>query len=522
MKKVIFYTSWTDPQTYLEDTLKRLTMYQDGRWKTIRGTANPEEADYAVVLDDIRPEDKESLQKHFPPSKRIFLQREPPEIRPKTLNTNGWLLTGTYKSGQHHVAVPWILRPLREMMYELSDVEYKPRDKPLVAIFSNKTKTWGQRQRLKLLRKLCQTRPDLVEVYGRGLNGAEFNGCYKGPIEGKCKYNTLRQYQYCLTCENSSHKNYFTEKLVDCFLSLTVPIYWGCPNLTDFFPKESFRQLQDIGDIDNLVGEIVEIVTTTPPTPSTIDKVRTASFRTLFQWNIWPTIHCLLTMNRFYSQFGQDKRVYELFFKENDRYGTGVFVEVGASDGVTFSNTFFFETTLKWRGVCIEARPSAYEELIQNRSAKCIKLEAAVGDPSDFHPYSGGCFVEYKGWGSGLSGIQEYYDPKHLERIRKEQLHPDHKGFERYNVQVCNLADLLEESECFDIDYLSIDIEGPELKVLKLLDYDRFRIKVITVENNYRTADIRNFLRTKGYRFVERVGVDEIHVRDDLFEKKNR
>lgn len=504
MKKVIFYTSWTDPTTYLEETLKRLTPENDGRWRTIMGTDKPEEADYAVILDDLQ----EDIP--FPASRRIFLQREPPEIRPKTLDTTGWKFNGCYNKGWHHISVPWILRPFNE----LDNFEYEPRDqqKPIVAICSNKTKTVGQRKRLELLKKLCQQKPELVDVYGRGLNPADFNGCYKGTIESKCKFDTLRQYQYCLACENSSHNNYFTEKIVDCFLSLTVPIYWGCPNLSEFFPKDSYYQLENLDN--NNIDKICSIAESAPEN-NIIEKVKYARYRVLYHWNIWPTLHTVLTLHKFYGQFGQDKRVYELFFKNYSK--PGVFVEVGASDGITFSNTFFFENTLGWKGLCIEPRPSACKELVKNRD--CHMLRCAVGDPGDFlRPETYGVeFQELEGWGSGLSGIKKYYDPRHLERIRQEELHPKHKGKQNIMVAFRSLSYALERFSLYDIDYMSIDIEGGEMKVLKSLDYDRFRIKVLDVENNYRTADIRNFLKTKGYRFVERIGVDEIHVRDDLF-----
>jgi FkbM family methyltransferase len=433
------------------------------------------------------------------------LQREPPEIRPKTQDTTGWLFDGSYRNGMHHVAVPWIHRKFQELM--LLEPQ-RDDDTKVVAICSGKTKTLGQRQRLILLKRLCELHPDLIDVYGRGLDGSQFSGCYRGPIETRCKFQVLSQYRFCLACENSSHPNYFTEKLVDCFLALTFPIYWGCPNLSEFFPPESYESLESLMPLDRAIDTVVQRVN---GAPINLDALKEARRRVLQVWNIWPSLHGILTVGRFYGQFRQDQRVYELFFKQQRRQ-QGVFVDVGASDGVTFSNTFFFENTLGWTGLCIEPRPSAFRDLVRNR--RCLCANVAVGDPEADGDLMQ--FVEYRGWGSGLSGIAQYYDPRHLERIKREELHPDHRGKTTYNVIVQSLADRLETHELYEIDYLSIDIEGPELKVLKTLDYDRFRIKVIDVENNYRTADIRNFLRTKGYRFVERIGVDELYVRDDL------
>jgi hypothetical protein len=77
-----------------------------------------------------------------------------------------------------------------------------------------------------------------------------------------------------------------------------------------------------------------------------------------------------------FSQHGQDAFVYETFFKSKD--GQGYFVDVGAYDGVTFSNSLFFERHLGWSGICIEPLPAAFEKLRGSRTAVC--LNCAVAD----------------------------------------------------------------------------------------------------------------------------------------------
>ena len=64
-----------------------------------------------------------------------------------------------------------------------------------------------------------------------------------------------------------------------------------------------------------------------------------------------------------FSQHGEDSIAWSLF---RDRQGPGYFVEVGALDGVRFSNTFSFERA-GWRGVCVEAHRDYIERLRQNR-----------------------------------------------------------------------------------------------------------------------------------------------------------
>lgn len=53
--------------------------------------------------------------------------------------------------------------------------------------------------------------------------------------DGSAKWGLHRPYHYSIVTENSQQDNYFTEKILDCFLSKTVPIYWGCPNIGEFF-----------------------------------------------------------------------------------------------------------------------------------------------------------------------------------------------------------------------------------------------------------------------------------------------
>ena len=91
--------------------------------------------------------------------------------------------------------------------------------KEVSIITSGKNFTHGHRFRLQVKDSL----PPSVDVYGRGTN----------PIDSKLE--GLKDYRYSIAIENSKHDYWFTEKLLDCFLTGTVPIYWGCPSIGDFF-----------------------------------------------------------------------------------------------------------------------------------------------------------------------------------------------------------------------------------------------------------------------------------------------
>jgi hypothetical protein len=56
--------------------------------------------------------------------------------------------------------------------------------------------------------------------------------------------------QYGVVIENFSHRGYFSEKLIDCFLLKTIPMYWGCSNIHDYFLESGFFKF---GNVDDLI-----------------------------------------------------------------------------------------------------------------------------------------------------------------------------------------------------------------------------------------------------------------------------
>lgn len=204
--------------------------------------------------------------------------------------------------------------------------------------------------------------------------------------------------------------------------------------------------------------------------------------------------------NQFYSQHGQDQFLYQHFFQEKQN---GIFVEFGAHDGISFSNTYFFEKTLKWKGLCIEPIPNVFEKLKQNRTAICI--QGCVSETSGTQD-----FIKLEGYSEMLSGLQEKYDPMHMQRIDHElNAHGGKK--EILKVPCYTLNDLLEKNGLWHVDYLSVDTEGGELKILQSLDFNKFDIDIISVENNYKDSRFKEFMDSKGYVFIKTLGTDEIY-----------
>ena len=203
---------------------------------------------------------------------------------------------------------------------------------------------------------------------------------------------------------------------------------------------------------------------------------------------------------KFYSQYSQDKIIYNKFFKNKKN---GVFIEIGADDGIDKSNTLFFEETLNWTGIAIEARKNAYDKLKNNR--KCICINAVLSDKEEDVE-----FMSIDGYGKGLSGMVDKYDDKHVKRISNEIKNEKNKGHEIIKVKTSKLNNILEKHEIFYVDYLSIDTEGSELSILKTIDFSKFHIEIIDCEDNYNDPEVMKFFIDNGYEFIQKISCDKI------------
>jgi FkbM family methyltransferase len=208
-----------------------------------------------------------------------------------------------------------------------------------------------------------------------------------------------------------------------------------------------------------------------------------------------------LQVEGYYSQCGQDKFIVEKLF---NGLMNGIFVEVGANDGVTFSNTYYLEKNLHWTGVAVEPLPRAYRELLVNR--KCIIVNGCVSN------FNGDAqFLALEGYTEMLSGMTSRYHGQHLERIEREmKIHGGDKT--PITVPCFTLEKIVDEYKLEKIDYLSIDTEGGELEIIESLKNVKVNISVISVENNYFDMRIFNSLRKQGYKLVAEVG-------DELYQK---
>ncbi len=209
---------------------------------------------------------------------------------------------------------------------------------------------------------------------------------------------------------------------------------------------------------------------------------------------------------RFHSQYGQDRFVRETFFPNQE---TGLFLDIGADDGVDRNNTLFFER-LGWTGLCVEPSPSRFPALVRNRRCECLNV-AVSATPGEVE------FLDITGWGKGLSGIVKNYDPRHLERIARETTdNPATRSKTVVRVPALTLGNLLQARGLSAIDYCSIDVEGSEGDVLASVDWSAVRFGVVTIEDNYGEADVRRVMEAHGYALAATLGQDLVFSGPDL------
>lgn len=108
-------------------------------------------------------------------------------------------------------------------------------------IASGKNFTEGHRLRHKVIKEIKN-----LDVFGRGYN----------PIESK--EQSLSKYMFSVTIENSKQPGYWTEKIVDCFATKTIPIYWGDDAVCDFFHKDGIIFFQTIDELKSILENLSE------------------------------------------------------------------------------------------------------------------------------------------------------------------------------------------------------------------------------------------------------------------------
>ena len=234
--------------------------------------------------------------------------------------------------------------------------------------------------------------------------------------------------------------------------------------------------------------------------PIDYENTKLRELRGNLRQKIWNCERSFFWNENFASQSGQDKIIKNSFFRSKKN---GYFVEIGAFDGVLGSNCIHFEKSMKWKGIAIEPSKIQFEKLSKNRNCKVLN-EAISSTEKDVE------FIEVIEGLTQMSGIDDdnYSSKLIIENNKKNKFNKNKMKTSTFEKSILTK----------EIDYLSIDIEGAELDVLKSINFQDYIIKVISVENNSpEKINFNLFLKENNFSFFDRVGQDEIFYNNEFF-----
>ena len=252
-------------------------------WVVYDGLSSPEETRVTsgrVIVVTAEPEAIRTYAPAFLAQFDLVLTTQPRLDGPKVIHTQ--------------TALPWHVGVRRsrfeggsELSHDTAAFGYdelqdarpsKARD--LSVVCSAKSNAPGQRRRLRFVEQLKDHFGDRLDWFGRGV----------APIEDK--WDAVAPYRFHISLENSAEPDYWTEKLTDAFLGGAFPLYWGCPNLEDYFDRRAFERL-DLDDVGASI-DVIERALADGITPEREQALTRAKHLVLDEYNLFPMLVSLV------------------------------------------------------------------------------------------------------------------------------------------------------------------------------------------------------------------------------------
>jgi FkbM family methyltransferase len=207
----------------------------------------------------------------------------------------------------------------------------------------------------------------------------------------------------------------------------------------------------------------------------------------------------------YYSQCQEDIFLNENIFK-NKKNGT--YIELGALDGVLYSNTKFFEDSLNWKGILIEPHPEVFKYLQINRPNNFLfnNLVSCHTEPLDFR-----YFVDTH---AAVSGVEKTLSQHHFD-VYFESNNEWHKSLPQSKISIkpISLTEIVKQTQLTHIDLLSLDVEGHEYEVLLSWNFS-IPIDIILIETlgvqPEKDELCRQLLIKNNYKFITKCSHNEI------------
>jgi|LakMenE01Jun11ns_1017448.scaffolds.fasta_scaffold9654231_1 FkbM family methyltransferase len=187
----------------------------------------------------------------------------------------------------------------------------------------------------------------------------------------------------------------------------------------------------------------------------------------------------------FYAQYGEESIIIPFFNGKTN----GFFVDIGAMDGITYSNTRYLVEQYNWRGILVEPHPVFFETLkslygnndqITILNNACLNKETEV----DFFMYS-------TGQDACVSTISESFKNRVISK------HGDKFEYHPVKTQTKTLNSIINNNL---VDFLSVDAEGVDMEVLSSNDWTKNRPSLVCVEHSMETYVLIDFIKSINYK----------------------
>lgn len=304
--------------------IERYYNYPDLKRQTSKGAMNwgefvfteedVAECDYLVILD--YPKDDFSIKVNK--NNILHLCLEPPNEVSKYrqyANKNVKLIFNQLDIKKNnilsHGALPWHIDKDFDFLNELKNENLNKENK-IVWVTSNQRSSKGHCIRMNFLEKIKDL--PFLELYGRGIN----------PVDDK--WEVLSKSKYAIAYENFQSDYYWTEKIIDCYLSFTMPLYFGCNAIERFFPKDSFIQ---IDPKDKHIKLFLKEIVTSKKWEENLDAITKARELVLNEYQLFPFLYnqikALESIKESYSSLKKE----EVHFRGGNDYFDNYPISVG-------------------------------------------------------------------------------------------------------------------------------------------------------------------------------------------------
>ena len=242
---VAVYANWD-----VGTAIKYLTPGGAGNWGPLRFQEGKQvtRPDFVLILNSPSQDD---LTVRLPPERIWFAAGEPPEFKAYHLGQGHGTVVVTCDPsvaanpavGREYILEPPVLRTwhVQKSIDELAKIHFVKKTKILSWVTSAKDRLPGHQLRLFFLRTIWGKLP--LDLYGRSFT----------PLNDK--WHGIAPYRYSIAFENARSSHYFSEKIMDCFVCLTLPLYYGSRDIQKYLPAKSFIAIE-------------------PSDPHTVDRIR--------------------------------------------------------------------------------------------------------------------------------------------------------------------------------------------------------------------------------------------------------